>query len=91
MAAPKKKYKLPIAVEQYAKENGLRHHFFVKGGMPEPQKPPAQEALTDLEKKQAQRRKDILRQHMPEMFPILKELLAEGMITGMRNVRVSLN
>lgn len=91
MAAPKKRYKLEDAAKQYGETYGLRHHFFILGGMPEPLPPKPLSELSDTEKAKLKIRSQNLKKHMPEFVPFVKELIAEGMMPGMRNVRVRAN
>jgi hypothetical protein len=91
MAAPQKKYKLPKQEEQYGQMYGLRHHFFVVGGMPEPEKIGPLPELTEKETRAIVRRRDAIKEHAPEMMEIIRELVSEGMIPGLRNVRIKIH
>lgn len=79
---------LPPQIKQYGDMYGLRHHFFVKGGMPDPVEQPALPALLPADEKKVRVHYNNLKTHIPEMVDFAKELIAEGMMPGARNIRV---
>ena len=84
----KKKFKEQPQIVKFGKMYGLRGHFFVKNGMPEPAPKEPLPALSEPDKRKVARHRDNLLQYMPEVLPIVKELMAEGMLDGWRSVRV---
>jgi hypothetical protein len=67
-----------------APEHGLRHHFFVLGGMGDPQPAKEPEPLTPAEQAKVKRNVELMRQNVPEAESFIRELHAEGMVDGMR-------
>jgi hypothetical protein len=62
-------------------------HFFVKREppYPEPVKKPLRD-LTEIEKAKVAENREMVRMHMPELGPMLKELNDLGMMDGWRSV-----
>lgn len=72
---------------EYGATHGLPGHFFVKGGMPEPEIAKPLEPLGATDKAKLKVHIDNLKKHMPEVVDFAKELIAEGMMPQ-RNIRV---
>lgn len=48
---------------------------------------PAAKPITPEQEAEIEANKDFILEHMPEMLPIIRDLHAEGLISGWRNVK----
>lgn len=65
-------------------------HFFVRGGMPKRAAKPLTE-LTAADKAKVAEHAANLKKHAPEFYDFVKDAIKEGMVPGLRNVRVKVH
>jgi hypothetical protein len=80
-------YKISKKDREFGDACGKRHHFFVLGGMPDPDPIEPLPELTDVDKVKIKKHVDIMRKHAPEFEQFVKDAMSEGMIPGYRALR----